>query len=145
MTEKELPIPDNVKQLIEEMHTYSYESAKGFKVLINSIKYKQIAQQVNLEGAAIGSVNEMKMQKGVSDFKYDQTDFPKGDIPGFFQKGTYKQDGLEIEFMNVGFAKGLTLWQVFTAYLADDDVGQIAAQKVIDSIEINEEDTENGK
>jgi len=139
MPKAELPFPENVMNVIEEYEAYNYNSAKGFKVLINSIKYKPVVGELNLQGAANGSVNEMKIQKGVSDFDYTEAPYSKGDIPGFIQKGTYKQDGIEVEFINTGFMKGLNLWQVFVAYQSDDEVGQIAAQKVIDSIEIEED------
>jgi hypothetical protein len=145
MTEAELPIPDNVMSVIEKYEAYNYNSAKGFKVLINSIKYKPVVGELSLQGAANGSVNEMKMQKGVSGFDYTEASYSKGDIPGFIQKGTYKQDGIEIEFINTGFMKGLILWQVFVAYQSDDEVGRIAAQKVIDSIEISEDSSATDK
>lgn len=118
------------------MDTYSYVSAKGFKILINSIKYNPIIGQPDLQGAANGSVNEMKLQKGVTDFDFTEDYIYKMDIPGFIQKGTYKQDGIAIEFVNAGFAKGLNLWQVMVFYHIDDEVGRIASKKVIESIEI---------
>jgi hypothetical protein len=137
MTKADLTFPDNIKQVIDQMDTYNYISAKGFKVLINSIKYNPAVGQTDLQGAANGSINEMKMQKGVTDFDYTEDYISKNDVPGFVQKGTYKQDGVEVEFINTGFSKGLILWQVFVAYQLNDEVGRIASKRVIESVEIN--------
>lgn len=141
MTKGELPIPENIKQVIDQMDVYNYTSAKGFQVMINSIKYNPAIGQTNLQGAADGSVNEMKKQKGVTDFNYSEDHIFKNDIPGFIQQGTYKHNGIEVEFVNTIFSKGLILWQVLAAYQTTDEVGRRAAQRVIESIEINETDT----
>ncbi len=132
-----MPVPDNVKQLIDDMEVYDYMSAKGFKIMINSIKYNPVIVSANLQGAADGSINEVKMQKGVTDFTYTEDYIYKGDIPGFIQKGTFKHNGTKIEFINAGFASGLYVWHVWVGYQADDETGRIAAKRVIESIEIH--------
>lgn len=138
MTKGDLPIPDNVRQIIDQMDVYNYMSNKGFKVMINSIKYNPTVGQTNLQGAANGSINEMKMQKGVTDFDYTEDYIYKKEIPGFIQKGTFIHNGIGVEFINTGFAKGLILWQVWVGYQTDDEVGRTAAKRVIESIEIKE-------
>ena len=135
----ELAIPDNVKQFVDKMDTYNYLSEKGFKIMINSIKYNQVVGTVNLQSAADGSANEAKMQKGVTDFTYNEDYVYLEDIPGFIQKGTFKTLGIEYEFINAGYAKGLNLWQVWVGYQADDETGRIAADRVIKSIEIKKD------
>ena len=141
LTKGELPVPEALKQYVDQMDTYEYKSKKGFKVMINSIKYKPAAGPLSLQGAADGSVNEMKKQKGVSDLKYAEKHiFYNDKIPGFIQKGSYKYGGVEIKFINTGYMKGLVLWQVFAAYMAGDDVGRMAAERVINSIQISEEE-----
>lgn len=137
LTKGDLPIPENVKDLIEQMDVYNYMSAKGFKILINSIEYNPAIGQANLQGAANGSVNEMKMEKGVSNFDYTEEYLYKNEIPGFIQRGSYKQNGIDVEFINAGFSQGVIFWQVLTAYQKNDEVGRIAANKVIESIELN--------
>lgn len=140
MTKSDLSIPDNVRQMIDVMDVYDYMSEKGFKVLINSIKYNPAVGSINLQGAADGSVNEMKKQEGVTNFDYSEEQIFIEKIPGFKQSGTYKQNGIGIEFINTGFSEGLILWQVMVAYQSQDDVGRIAAKRVIESIEINPEE-----
>jgi hypothetical protein len=136
LTKGDLPMPENIKQYIDKMDVYNYMSSKGFKVLINSIKYKPTVGTLNLQGAANGSVNEMKMQKGVTDFVYTENYIYKDEIPGFIQKGTFKADDVDVEFINTGFASGLIVWQVCVIFQKDDEIGRIASKRVIESIEI---------
>lgn len=136
LTKGDLPVPDNIKQMIEKMDIYEYMSAKGFKLMINCVKYKPIVGAISLSGAANGSINEAKMQPGVTDFNYTAGSMNKGNIPGFIQKGTYKQSGIGVEFINTGFAEGLNLWQVMVIYQVDDLIGRKASDRVIQSIDI---------
>lgn len=138
MTKGDMPIPDNIRQVIDQMDVYDYKSNDGFKVIINSIKYNPSVGQTDLKGAANGSINQMKMQKGVTDVDYSEDYLSKNKIPGFVQKGTYKFNGVGVEFINTGFSKGLILWQVMVMYQTEDEVGRTAAKRVIESIEIKE-------
>jgi hypothetical protein len=137
LTKSDLVIPDNIMQVIDRIDTYDYKTAKGFKIIINSVKYKPGIGIVNLQGAANGTVKEMKNQKGVTDFIYSEENITKDEIPGYFQKGTYQINGIGVEFINAGFVSGLNLWQVSVAYEGDDEIGRTAAKRVIESIEIN--------
>ena len=138
MIKGDIPLTEEVKAVIDKMNVYEYNSNKGFKVLINSVKYNSVIGSANLQGAANGSVNEMKLQKGVTDFIYSEDEYPKNDIPGFIQQGNYKQKGIDVEFINTGFSKELIFWQVLVIYQSDDEVGRKAAKRVIESIEIQQ-------
>ena len=137
MTKTDIPLPDNIRELIEVMDVYEYMSEKGFKVVINSLQYNVSIGLLNLQGAANGSVAEMQKQPGVTDFNYSEEEIFKDEKPGFLQTGTYKHKGIGIEFINAGFANELVYYQVMVAYQSIDDVGRIAAKRVIESIEIN--------
>jgi len=132
----DLPVPENVRQLLDKMDAYNYLSAKGFKILITSIRYSPSVGSVSLEGAADGASNEVRGQKGVSDFTVTQESINKNGIAGIVQKGSLKQNGTRVEFLNAILSQGLILWQVWVGYESDDEVGRIAAKRVIDSIEI---------
>ena len=136
LTKIDLPIPDNVKGFIDIISSYYSETSKGFKIHVNSIQYDPSAIEANLEGAANGAVNEVKMMKGVSNFDYTQENTELNGIPGIMQKGSFKLKGIEYEFINTSYAEKLTLWQVLLAYQTDDDVGRKAAQRVLNSVEI---------
>ena len=59
----DLPLPDNVKNLIDKMDVYQYTTAKGFLIFITSVKYNPSVGSLNLQGAADGSINEIKMKR----------------------------------------------------------------------------------
>ncbi len=132
-----LPLPANIRDVIEHMDVFRYETLKGFQIMVNSLRYKPLVDSVSLQGAANGSVNEARLQPGVTDFNYTEEPHHTGDIHGFLQKGTYKLDGHVYEFQNAGFVKGLNLWQVWVAYSADDETGRKLADRIIASIKIN--------
>ena len=136
-----LALPDNVMPYISIVETYSYESLKGFNVMVNSIEYTPSIGEVNLEGAANGSVNEIRMQNGISNFDYTQTYIALDSILGFKQNGTYQINGLEMEFINVGYGKGIHLWQVMLQYPKGDETGQKVCERILDSIEIDAPET----
>lgn len=140
MIEGDLPIPSNIRQLIDQMDIYNYTSERGFSVLINSIKYKPVIGQVDLQGAANGSINEMRMIQGVKNLEYTEDVFFKNEVPGFIQNGNYNQNGVDAAFINTGLAKDLIFWQVLVVYQKGDKVGQKAAKRVIESITIDEMD-----
>lgn len=131
-----LPIPENVKAYIEKMNCYTIEKDL-FGIAVNTFQYKPIVGQVSLEGAAQGSVNEMKSQKGVSGFTYNQEQIEKNGISGILQKGTFLQNKkAKIAFVNIALGEKLALWQVIVTYKAGDEVGKKMAERIIKSIEI---------
>ena len=136
LTKSELPIPEEVKEVIDQMYSYGYESKNSLTILVNSIKYNPIIGGSDLQGAANGSINEMKMQKGVTDFNYSEDSFEKSNIPGFLHRGNFKLEGIAAEFVNVGFAKDLNLWQVVIIFPEGDEVGRIIANRIVESVEL---------
>lgn len=136
MKKSDIPIPDHVRQMIDVMDVYDYMSEEGFKVIITSIQYNASIGSLSLQRAANGSITEMQKQPGVSDFDFFEKQVYKGDIPGYEQSGSYKIEGIKVEFINTGFSTGLIYWQVMVAFQTTDNVGRIAAKRVIESIEI---------
>lgn len=136
LTKVDLPIPENVKGFIDKINSFYSETSKGFKIHANSIQYNPSAIEGNLEGAADGAVNEMKMLQGVSNFDYTQENTELNDIPGIMQKGSFVINKIEYQFVNVTYLKGLRLWQVLLGYQTDDEVGRQAVQRVLNSVEI---------
>ena len=138
LTKSDFQIPDNLRQMIEKADCYNYMSTKGFKIMITCFKYKpELIGYLDLQAAANGGVNELKMEKGVTDFDYTEEKIVKDDIPGFMQKGKFKIDGISTEFINTVYSSGLVLWQVWVYFQEKDEIGRIAAKRVIESIEIN--------
>ncbi len=136
MTKMEVELPPQIQEVIEKMDMFQYNSANGFRVFISTIKYKPIVENADLQGAATGSANELRMQKGVTDFDYKEEEIVLNEIPGIKQTGSFKINDIPVEFLNTVYGNGLNLWQVMVAYPIDDEIGQIAAKRVIESVKI---------
>jgi hypothetical protein len=134
LSEIELPLLPETKQYMEDVSSYMSKTSKGFAIAINSIRYKPEAGKLDLHGAANGSVSEMKMQPGISDFVYSEDFTQDKDTPAFHQTGTYIQDKVKIEFINAGFMQNRTLFQVTVLYRSDDPNGKAVAERVIRSV-----------
>lgn len=138
LTKTSLEFPDEAMQYIESAEVFGNESEKGLKVMVTNVKYVDKIGQASLEGAALGSVNEMKKQKGVTDFRYEQFNVEVGKIPARIQSGSFKENGVLVGFMNLIMVKNTNLWQVATLWELDDYIGAQAGKRVIDSVKINE-------
>jgi|GEM_PF-434153 hypothetical protein len=137
MIKDTLPMPDNVMQAMERLDSYGYMSAKGFKVVIVSAKGKPTTQaEFNLQAGANGAVNQVRNSPGVTDFTYKEEQTMADGIPGIIQRGTYKQNGIGVEFIDALYAHGRNYWQVMVLYEDNDEVGRTAANRVVKSIHI---------
>lgn len=136
LTRGDLPLPENLRKLIQRMDSYSATKNNGFGIFINCITYTPEVGTLDLQGAANGSINEIRAKAGVTDLSYTEKAVTYGDIPGFLQNVSCKMDGKDCEFINVGYASGFSLWQVVVGYLKEDEVGRSVALRVIESIKI---------
>ncbi len=135
LTKSDVPLADNVKQLIAVMNTYSSSGDKGFQISVNTVKYMPNAPEISLQGGANGAVNNMKTSTGVTDFNYTEEHTMTADsIPCITQKGTFKTNSIPCEFVNVMYGKGPELWEILVIYQSDDEVGKAAVKRIISSI-----------
>ncbi|MEZ5069914.1 MAG: GPP34 family phosphoprotein [Bacteroidales bacterium] len=112
----DLPLPEQTRLVIEEMHVYTSPSFRRMKIMASSIRYVPEVGQANLEGAAQGALAEMQAQEGVEDFTFSQEYIEEPGLSGFVQKGTYTLHGIEIEFQSIGYVQGLALHYVVVSY-----------------------------
>jgi len=131
----ELDLPENLRKLIENSSTFTYDD-NSFQIMVNSVEYKSIIGEGNLQMGADGAMNSMKSQKGVTDFRYEERNIFVSNIHGLEQKGNCKIKNYGAEFINDIFVKGLKAWQILVIYRVDDDIARVAPRKVIESIDI---------
>ncbi len=132
-----LPLSEDYLQYISLMETYEYNTWKGLNIILNSVEYEKSIGEVNLDGAAEGSMNEISNQNGITELQYYQISIELNSIPGFMQEGSYNQDGNVVEFINIGYGSGVNLWQVMVKFPKGDINGKKVADKIIESIEID--------
>jgi hypothetical protein len=131
----ELPYSEEVKAFMENHFGYSIQT-KNLLITICSIKYKPVIGEANLQGAANGSIAEMKMQPGVSDFEYSEDSTKINDIRGIKLTGTFILKNIKYSFVNVIYSKGLNLYQAMVGFPSEEKVGEKIAERLINSIRI---------
>jgi hypothetical protein len=124
------------EQYIFDMESFSYDSERGFGVVISSIVYRE-GTRVNLQGAANEAVNELFRQPGISQVEFTQSPISYNDVRGMLLEGTYYERDVFSRFECAVYVRKSNLWQVFVTYRANDHNGKKAAERVMGSIEIN--------
>ena len=133
----ELPLPEELKSIIDLSESYTYNSKGGLYILINSVMYSDQIGEFSLDGAAQGSINEMKIEEGVRDLNFEQDDFELNNIPGFRQTGTFLKEETLASFINMGFSKGKIFYQMLLIYPQSNKNAKSIAERISSSVYIN--------
>lgn len=96
----------------------------------NTDKERQDAQIEIFEGENSYSGNN-------HDFCCCRCSYSFSNLPGFIQRGTYTRNGHHIAFINIGIVKDLNYWQVMVLSRRDDKVAGQAAERIIQSVQID--------
>lgn len=132
----DLPYPEELKTIIDRSYSYTYSSNEGLYILVNSVEYSELIGEFSIEGAANGSINEMKMEEGVSNFTYEQEDIEWNAIPGFKQNGSFLKDGIDANFINIGYAKERIFHQVLIIYPQSNKDAKSISERISSSISL---------
>jgi len=112
----ELDLPEYVKTYVKEMNNLHYES-KAIGFFISRAEYRP-GVKPNIDGAVQGAVQNMKSQKGITEFTYKASPIRKNSIEGRLVEGTCKVNEEDAEFVCQVFAKDLKLLQIMTMNLS---------------------------
>jgi hypothetical protein len=137
LTESAIELPEEVRGMIQEMHTYTLSGENDFTVAVNCFLYSPDVGELSLQGAADGAVEQIKAQPGVENFNYNEEAVDNGGIPGFVQRGTFEQLGKTIAFTNAGYSQGFRLWQILIINQQEDISGVISAERIYQSVSLN--------
>lgn len=136
LNETDIPLTEEIKSLIEEMYSFTSKTKDGFEIVVTSARYNEIIGEPDLQGAANGSIAEMKSAPGVSNFDSSQKDIKRQGMDGFEIRGSFVLKGNKAKYINVGLIDGLTLYQLMIIHLYDDKNAGELAEKVYQSLEI---------
>jgi hypothetical protein len=128
-------LPPEIRELVSRLDIWSGSYSNSFYIMTSSTTYIT-GLPANLEGAATGSVNEMSRREGVSDFAYEESDIERSGKKGKLQKGRYRQNDIQMAFVNAIFAEESRLWQVAVGYYGGSPEGPEISNRVIDSIRL---------
>jgi hypothetical protein len=130
-----LQLPAQVQQYVDQMASYQYKEENGLLISVTTIAYKPEVQP-NLQGAATGSVNEMKNGKGMEDFTHTEADTTISNREGIVQNGSFKSNGERMDFTNLIVVSGQNAWQVLVATEAGSEYGAKIRSRIIRSIKL---------
>lgn len=133
-----ITIPDEVTQIIQKFESFESPDNKNeyLKVGLNIARYIAEVGQLDLQGAADGTMSGIKNQPGVTDFSYDEQPYSVNSTPGYIQKGFYSSDGFDFEFTSIGLFRELAYWQIIVVNKKGDETAQKASRQIIKSISI---------
>ena len=133
----QIPFPENIKNLLDTTLLYQYESINGLQIVVNYFRYKPHIAQLNLVGAADGSMMEFKKRDGIMDLQYNQKDTARFGLNSIEQKGDFKILNIPYIIEGYFFGKDLMLWQIILIYQKDNALQQEIAARIVKSIQIN--------
>lgn len=114
---------------------YTFHPPNGFQATLTSVKHTE--KVTGLETLATETLNSIMNQPGVAGVRYEVAPIQTGDIPGILVQGTLERDGVGEIFYAALFVKSLNTWKVHIRHLAGDENGAQAADRILDSVEIN--------
>ncbi len=140
LTPQKITLPEQITSLLERCEHYTYENSRDFSVTLSHAVYKPKVGKANLQGAVAGTVNSMKMNPKVKNFTHRESATSKKSIPGIMVKSQFTMSKKKIEAISAIYAKNLQLWQVYVSYREEDEGGRQAAQRIIDSVKIKNQE-----
>jgi len=136
LEKKELEIPEAYKEQVKEIESFYYRPSRGFQLLITSVLYEE-GITANLNGAAVGAMNELINQPGVSNVEFKQSPLMNNDVVGLLLEGSYNENDIFMRFHCAVYTRQSLMWNVMVTFRDQDEVGKKAAEKVLESIDIN--------
>ena len=135
LKESTLELPSQYRDMIKEMLTYQY-SSNPFSM---NVAYAVYSDEIipNLDGAAQGAINNMRVAKGVEKFSSSISDIIMNGLPGRMISGRYLIQKNQAEFIGVVYTVNSKSWQILCTFLSNVENRNIA-HKIINSIQIKE-------
>jgi hypothetical protein len=112
----DVPISEETRKHIQTMQNQA-TTAEGLYVLLSFVEYSPDAV-VDLQSAADGSINGVKGDPGVSDFRVlSRTNCTVGGKAAVRMTCTYKSGGTTQMYESLQVVQGRKLWQLVAAYV----------------------------
>ncbi|HKQ08299.1 MAG TPA: hypothetical protein VJ464_24455 [Blastocatellia bacterium] len=125
----DLPLPEDVSRNIYYLHGYS-SIGKGFGVLITHVSAPTL---LNPKILAEGVVKGIIINAQITDFSYSTEPSTETQAP---LKGSYKQNGVALEFNGIALSQGKQAWVVATIYKQADKASQSMSERVLSSVKV---------
>ncbi|HEX5002108.1 MAG TPA: hypothetical protein VFW78_06405 [Bacteroidia bacterium] len=135
-------LPGKMKEIKEseaeagtETESFHYDSGSGLEGTFRAQNHNIVT--TDLETAVNRAVNRIVNKPGVSDVNYNAAPVSSGDLQGLLIEGTFNEEGYMMSFYCAVYVKTSLEWEVTVRHLKGDENGAEAAQRILDSVEIN--------
>jgi hypothetical protein len=129
----EVDLPANIKQFVQSMTTYKYDS-KSLSLYISRAEYKE-GIPTDLNGAVQGATRNLKASDDITDFSYDVKPSERTYLEGRVVNGTLKMKGKDAEFVGEFYKDGSKLLQILCIHLKHDENRQ-ARDRIMKSLNV---------
>ncbi len=136
----DLPLPDDVKKYILEMQTYNHDDEE-VSLFLNHIRYNDDVA-ANVDGAAEGAINNMKITEGIADFSSKISKTTCSSKSARIIEGSLILNGRKAGFMGIIITDGAHLWQVLTNFFSGEK-NEKMAERIINSVIIGNNNNQN--
>ncbi len=123
LKESSFELPNDYKSMVKDIQSYRYVS-NPISVNINYVVYTDDITP-NLDGAAEGAINNMRVADGVSDFTYSVAETYKNNLPGRIIKGNFRIQKLFSRYVGFIFTKDTKTWQILFTYIDNEENDKI--------------------
>lgn len=137
LEEKPLKLTEQEVALVTEAYTISFQPSKNFKVEGVAVLYRENVFP-NLPLILRNNVQNL-IHQGVTNLEFKESPVAFQNLRGVLLEGTFHKQGEFMRFQLVVYSNKYRHWQLFMAVADEDNVGKSVAEKIINSLEIEED------
>ena len=135
--ETQLELSEQEKVLVTEATVINFQPSKNFKMEGVSVLYRENVFP-NLPVILNNNLQNLTRQPGVTNLEFKESPVALQNLRGVLLEGTYHKQGEFMRFQIVVYTNRFRHWQFVVSVADDDQIGSSVAEKIINSLEIEE-------
>ncbi|PWJ41066.1 hypothetical protein [Sediminitomix flava] len=128
-------IPEELKEVIQEMNILGFEQTDQIMCLITQATYAEYIT-ADLLGAAEGSITTLKNKTEFQNLEFTQQPFPTQGMIGVKQNGYFEKNATKYAFTQIIFTEENHIWQLIFSHKDGDEYGEKICDKILSSIHV---------
>ncbi|MGY5355037.1 hypothetical protein [Wenyingzhuangia sp. IMCC45467] len=133
----ELPLADEVKNLVVEMNNYLYNENPLFNIVMSSVKYHESVGVVSIKGASDGSIQQAMQQANGDNLYYSDTDTYINQYPAIIKKGNFTSDGNTVYFKSITCIKNnFDMVFLVAIWIGENESYELLTDRIINSFDM---------
>ncbi len=137
VSEAPLKLSEQEVELVTEAYAINFHPAKNFKVEGVAVLYQENVFP-NPPLILRNNLQNLINQQGATNLEFKESPVALQNLRGVMLEGSYHKQGEFMRFHLVVYSNRYRHWQLFIAVADEDSVGKAVAEKIINSLEIEE-------